>query len=154
MLDRIVFAFLYNNEARELQAQAFERIVYEDENPTYRNEYLTGAYELRNDTISAPVAISDPDTIKAMTEDLFFDFRGIRLDPSKAVDKVIRINWDFTGVGHRYGIEPENSVLIYAEDKDLPDADLRLSMTRDVPDEVIMGQTSFHPAIRSGNIKV
>ena len=89
-----------------------------------------------------------------MTEDLFFDYLGIRLDPSKAEGKTIRMNWNLTDVSRRYALELENSVLIYTKDKVLPDPDLSLEMPRRVLDQVIMGQVNFDMGIRSGEIKV
>jgi alkyl sulfatase BDS1-like metallo-beta-lactamase superfamily hydrolase len=153
LLDRVVFAFPDNKEARALEAQALEQMAYRSENPTWRNEYMMGAYELRNGPVLAPVAVNDPDTVKAMTEDLFFDYLGIRLDPSKAEGKLIKMNWNLTDVGRRYALELENSVLIYTKDKVLPDPDLSLEMPRGVLDQVIMGQADFDTGIMSGAIK-
>ena len=48
VLKHVVFADPTNQTARNLQADAFEQLGYQTENPTWRNEYLMGAYELRN----------------------------------------------------------------------------------------------------------
>jgi alkyl sulfatase BDS1-like metallo-beta-lactamase superfamily hydrolase len=47
VMDQVVFA-PDNQAARNLEADALEQLGYEAENPTWRNEFLMGAFELRN----------------------------------------------------------------------------------------------------------
>ncbi len=60
-----------------------------------------GAYELRNGIPQRPGygGSANPDTIRAMSIPLFFDFWGVRLNGEKADGKQIVINWRL----HRYG---------------------------------------------------
>ncbi len=48
VMNKVVFADPSNKAARELEADALEQLGYQTENPTWRNEYLMGAFELRN----------------------------------------------------------------------------------------------------------
>ena len=56
VMNHVVFADPKNREARELQAEALEQLGYQAENPTWRNEFLMGAFELRN---GVPSALAD-----------------------------------------------------------------------------------------------
>ena len=55
VLRHAVFADPENDEARLLQADAFEQLAYQAESGPWRDIYLTGAQELRNGSINVPV---------------------------------------------------------------------------------------------------
>jgi alkyl sulfatase BDS1-like metallo-beta-lactamase superfamily hydrolase len=48
ILDRLVFAEPDNQGAKDLLADAYEQLGYQQENPGLRNAFLAGAYELRS----------------------------------------------------------------------------------------------------------
>ncbi len=62
--NKVVFAEPENGAARELGARVLEQLGYQAENPTWRNEFLNGALELRQGapkisvdaTLTAPVS--------------------------------------------------------------------------------------------------
>ena len=47
ILNKLVYAEPQNQAAKDLLADVFEQIGYQQENPGLRNSYLAGAYELR-----------------------------------------------------------------------------------------------------------
>jgi len=130
VMDRVVFADPNNKEARDLEADALEQLGYQAENPTWRNEFLMGAFELRNGVPKLGAAsIVSPDTIKAMPAEMLLDYMGIRLDGPKAAKQApLTLNWDL-GNGTKYLLEVKNGVLIYSQDRqaDKPDATLHAS---------------------------
>ncbi len=131
VMNKVVFADPSNKAARDFEADALEQLGYQTENPTWRNEYLMGAYELRNGVPKVKgVNTVTPDAIAAMSPDLLLDFMGIRLNGPKAEGKHTVINWDL-GNGKKYGIELRNSVLIYTEGVTLANPDATLSMSKD-----------------------
>jgi alkyl sulfatase BDS1-like metallo-beta-lactamase superfamily hydrolase len=74
-----------NQAAKDLLADNFEQIGYQQENPDLRNSFLNGAYELRNGIPQGQTAqTTSADTIQAMTTGLWLDFLGIRMDSRKA----------------------------------------------------------------------
>ena len=82
-----------NAEAKDLLADVFEQLGYQQENPGLRNSYLAAAYELRSgipqgETVDA----SSPDVIRAMSTELFLNFLGIRMDSRKAEGMRFTIN--------------------------------------------------------------
>lgn len=155
VMDQVVFADPDNKTARELEADALEQMGYQTENPTWRNEFLVGAFELRNGVPKIPMAgVATPDVVKAMSTDMLLDYMGIRLDSEKAAGKRLRINWVQPDSGTKYAIELENSVLIYTPNKQLPDADATLTMNRDDFAEMIMGGSTLDKQIQAGKAKV
>jgi alkyl sulfatase BDS1-like metallo-beta-lactamase superfamily hydrolase len=89
VMSQVVFADPENEEARLLEADALEQLGYQAEAGTWRNWYLQGAWELRNGIpVSPGTGGSDsPDTLKAMSIPLFFDYWGVRLNAEKADGK-------------------------------------------------------------------
>src|SRR5262249_22311189 len=96
MVNHVVLADPKNKAARALQADTLEQLGYQAENGTWRNFYLTGAMELRKGVQKLPAAVTaSPDTVRAMSLDLFFDYVGVRLNgPRAAAAKKAVINMD------------------------------------------------------------
>jgi alkyl sulfatase BDS1-like metallo-beta-lactamase superfamily hydrolase len=155
VMNHVVFAYPDNAEARNLEADALEQLGYRTENATWRNEFLMGAYELRNGVSAVIETMSvSPDALKALTLDQYFDFMGIRLNGPKADGKKISLNWNFTDVGEQYAVELENSVLIYTSNKQLASADLTITLTRATLDAISLQKTTFAEEVVSGAIKI
>jgi linear primary-alkylsulfatase len=151
--NHVVFADPNNQEARSLQADALEQLGYQAEASTWRNNYLTASYELRNGVPATPTTAS-PDVLTALTIPMFFDFMGVRLNGPKADGKVIVINWDFTDVGEKYVLNLENSALTYMPDKQAANADATFTLTRAALNAITLGKTTFEKEIVAGNIKI
>ena len=76
---------------------------YQSEAATWRSAYLVGAMEPRNGVPKIAAASSaNSDTLKAVSNDLFFDFLGVRLDAAKADGKHLVINWNVTDSNERF----------------------------------------------------
>ncbi len=80
ILNKLVYAEPKNQAAKDLLADVFEQIGYQKESPSVRNSFLAAAYELRHGIPGGvPPKSTGPDTIRAMSTDLWLDFLGIRL---------------------------------------------------------------------------
>lgn len=55
VLKHVVFADPQNTKARNLAADALEQLGYQAESGPWRNEFLVGAYELRNGLLKNPL---------------------------------------------------------------------------------------------------
>ncbi|MEU9394615.1 alkyl sulfatase dimerization domain-containing protein [Streptomyces sp. NPDC048324] len=93
VLGHVVFADPDNAEARRLQADAFEQLGYGSENGTWRNFYLTGAYELRHGPLGTPAAAAAPDVLAALTLEQLFDALAIRVNGPRSWDADIIVRW-------------------------------------------------------------
>ncbi|MEV7320457.1 alkyl sulfatase dimerization domain-containing protein [Streptomyces sp. NPDC093970] len=92
-----VFADPDHAEARALQADALEQLGYGSENGTWRNFYLTGAYELRNGQVGTPTVTASPDVVAALSLDQLFDALAIRVDGPRSWDADITVRWNVAG---------------------------------------------------------
>ncbi len=132
VVNHLVFADPENREARLLQASALEQMGYQTENATWRNFYLTGAMELREespgDAGEAGVSAS-ADFVKAMPADMVIDFLAVHVDPEKARGVAVTVNVDFGDSGQKHVLELRNSVLNHVSGRleDGADVTLRLS---------------------------
>lgn len=154
VVNHVVFADPDNKAARNLQADALEQLGYQAESGPWRNFYLTGAKELREGVKQLPTPnTASPDTVRAMTPELFFDYLGVRLNPAKAGDAKAVLNFDFGDTG-KYLIELENGVLNHTADRQAPNADATVTLSRDTLNDIILQETKLGDAIASGAVKV
>ncbi|MGS0727995.1 alkyl sulfatase dimerization domain-containing protein, partial [Shewanella sp. 0m-11] len=154
VMKHAVFANPDNQAAKELLADAFEQLGYQAESGPWRSVYLQGAYELRNGVPSAGgTQTATPDTIRAMTPEMLFDFLAIRLDSSKAEGKLLNINIDFTDLNSKYTLTLENAVLHHSKNQvDNPDVALEMSMK--TMNSIQLKELSFDEAIKNGDVKI
>jgi alkyl sulfatase BDS1-like metallo-beta-lactamase superfamily hydrolase len=73
VMKHVVFANPSNQEAKNLQADAFEQLGYSFESGTWRNIFLSGAEELRNGTIGMQLGDS-ANILNNMLPTLIFDY--------------------------------------------------------------------------------
>lgn len=154
VVKNVVFADPNNKAARDLEADALEQLGYQAEAGPWRNFYLTGAKELREGVAKLPTPnTASPDTVRAMSLDLFFDYMGVRLNGPKAADAHMTLNFDFGGNG-KYIVELENGVLNHTGNAQSAKADATLTMSRDTLNNIILQQTSLDDAVKNGGVKV
>jgi alkyl sulfatase BDS1-like metallo-beta-lactamase superfamily hydrolase len=154
VMKHVVFAEPNNEQARQLLADTLEQLGYQAENGTWRNEYLMGAFELRNGIPKLPPIVNSLDLLKAMTVPMYFDYLGVRLNGPRARGKRILLNWNFTDVKEQYTLRLENGALTYTPEKQVPDADATLTLTREALDKINTGAMTFEQAIKDGTIQI
>lgn len=145
--NHVVFADPNNQPAKDLVADALEQLGYQAESGPWRNFYLTGAKELREGVKKLPTPnTASPDTVRAMSLDLFFDYLGVRLNAEKAGDAHIVLNFDF-GADGKYLVELENGVLNNTKDKQADEADATVTLTRADLNSIALGETKLDQAV-------
>ncbi|GAB1645316.1 alkyl/aryl-sulfatase [Krasilnikovia sp. MM14-A1259] len=156
LVDHLVFTDPTNTAARELQADALEQLGYQCENGTWRSLYLSGAHELRNGVFhGVELTVATPDTIRAMSLDLYFDYLGIRLNADKAAKLPTRtLNWEFTDTDQTYAVTVRHAALTYRAGRGLPDPDATITLTRALLDQISIGDTTFEQAINNGALRI
>ncbi|WP_395245110.1 alkyl/aryl-sulfatase [Agromyces sp. MMS24-K17] len=152
---KVVYADPRNAEARELNAAALEQLGFQQENPTWRNAFLHGAYELRNGVPQIALGVASPDTVAAMTPEMLLDYVGIRLDGPAAASEHRRIRWELGG-DRAFLLELRNGVLIYTELGlgDHPEVDATLTASKADFAAVVMGAQSVEEAREAGTFHV
>jgi alkyl sulfatase BDS1-like metallo-beta-lactamase superfamily hydrolase len=124
-----VFADPDDRPARELLAEALERLGFGAENATWRNAYLTGARELRATAIEHTDL--DPSGLApALTTTQLFDSVAIRVVGDRAWDHRFSIAWRFTDTDEQFHMELSNGALIHHPSTGDRDVDLTVTLTR------------------------
>jgi alkyl sulfatase BDS1-like metallo-beta-lactamase superfamily hydrolase len=155
ILNKLVYAEPQNQAAKDLLADVFEQIGYQQENPGLRNSFLAGAYELRSGipTGASPKS-SGPDVVRAMSTELFLDFLGIRMDSRKAAGMELTINLITPDNGEKFAIELSNTTLTNIKGYQASDPDLTLTINRKDLDQTMMGAKTLEAQIQDGTAKV
>lgn len=124
-----VFADAGSTEARNVLAEALQRLGYGAENATWRNCFLTGAQELRHGVRPTALSLS-AGLAGAMTVTQLFDTIAIRVDGPRAAGTALSILWHFTDGDGDYWMELSNGVLIHHPTGRARQADLTVTLTR------------------------
>ena len=157
ILNKLVQAEPNNQKAKDLLADVFEQIGYQQENPGLRNSFLAGAYELRSGIPSgASPDSSGPDMLRAMSTELFLDFIGIRMDSKKAEAAGLKFGMNLITPdnGEKFAIELSNATFTNVEGFQLSNPDLTLTINRSDLVPVMAGQRTLAAQIADGKAKV
>ncbi|MFT0609428.1 alkyl/aryl-sulfatase [Rhodococcus qingshengii] len=158
VLNYVVFAEPDNVEAKNLQADTFEQLGYGAENGTWRNFYLTGAYELRNGSVGTPTVAAAPDITAALSVSQVFDAVSLRVDGVRAAGSHIVVDWNITDENIVHRTELSNGVLIHFDveggSADAGSVDAMFSLSRRDLLGVLLGGVDLGAEIANGTISV
>jgi len=155
IVNKLVQAEPQNQAAKDLLADVFEQIGYQQENVGLRNSFLAAAYELRSGIPQGEtVDSSSPDVIRAMSTELFLNFLGIRMDSRKAEGMRFTINLITPDNGERFLIEMENATLTNIQGFLADKPDLTLTINRSDLEQTMMGARTLETQIADGTAKV
>lgn len=126
----IIFADPGNEDARYLCADALEQLGYQAESGTWRNAYLSAAFELRNGTNNdtSACATGSEDAVAHMTPEMIFDYLGILVDTSLIQDLSCIINVIIPE--GTYVINVKNGVILYRKAEPAKGADVTWTTDR------------------------
>jgi alkyl sulfatase BDS1-like metallo-beta-lactamase superfamily hydrolase len=154
ILDKLVQAEPDNQAAKDLLADAFEQLGYQQENPGLRNSFLAGAYELRSGIPQGAFAsTSSPDVIRAMSTELFLNFLGIRMDSRKAEGLRFTINLITPDNGEKFIVELDHATLTNIKGYLAEKPDLTLTINRADLELTMMGAKTLEAQIADGTCK-
>ncbi|MFO1090084.1 MAG: alkyl sulfatase dimerization domain-containing protein [Hyphomicrobiales bacterium] len=154
ILNKLVLAEPHNQDAKDMLADAFEQLGYQQENPGLRNSFLAAAYELRTGIPSGEMAnSSSPDVVRAMSTELFLNFLGIRMDSRKAEGMRFTINLVTPDNGEKFIVEMENATLTNIAGFQAPNPDLTLTINRADLERTMSGEAKLDEQIKSGVAK-
>lgn len=155
VVNHVVFANPDNQEARNLQADALEQLGYQAESGPWRNFYLSGAKELRQGVTKTAIPDTvSPDTIRAMDTSLIFDYMGIKLNSQKAENQSIALNLVFPDIKQKYVLELTNGTLHNVVGYQLETADAKVTMNREVLNQILLKQKTVQQAIDNKDITI
>jgi alkyl sulfatase BDS1-like metallo-beta-lactamase superfamily hydrolase len=155
ILNKLVQAEPQNQAAKDLLADVFEQIGYQQENVGLRNSFLAACFELRSGIPQGEVVdSSSPDVIRAMTTELFLNFLGIRMDSRKAEGLRFTINLVTPDNGEKFLIELENATLTNIKGVQTDNPDLTLTINRSDLEQTMTGAKTLEAQIKDGTAKV
>ena len=131
------------------------KLGYQAESGPWRNFYLTGAQELRNGVVKGPTPnTASPDTVRAMTPEMFFDYLAVHINGEKAGTAKAVFNIDLGNDGGKYKLELENGVLNHTADAEAKDADATIALDRATLNKIILKEETLKQAEDKGEVKV
>jgi alkyl sulfatase BDS1-like metallo-beta-lactamase superfamily hydrolase len=96
---------------------------------------------------------ASPDTVRAMTLEMYFDYLSVRLNREKAAKAKAVFNFDFGDAG-KYVLEMENGVLNHTANRQADHANATVTLSRDTLNKIILQETKLADAIQSGDVKI
>lgn len=150
VVNHVVFADPDNKAARELQADTLEQLGYQSESGPWRNFYLTAAKELRGGVLNLPAPnTASPDTIRAMSMPLFFDYLGVRLNGEKAGDRSMNFQFEVTDEDETWTLMLRHGTISHRKGAaDSPDASV--AVARSDFNDVMLGASQLTDLIEAG----
>ncbi len=151
ILNKLLYAEPNNTECKQLLADVFEQIGYQQESPSVRNSFLAAAFELRTGIPEGfSASTTSPDVLRALTTEMFFDYVAIRMDASKVADIGFVANITHPDTGDELIIELSNSTLTTQAGFHAPDPDLGITIDRSDFETLITGEATLSALIERG----
>ena len=127
VVNHVIFAEPDHADARELLADTYEQLGYGCENGTWRNFYLSGAYELREGKFGTPASTVSEDLVGALSPEMLFDAIAVTVDGPRAWDEKLSIDIAFSDSTDHYRLTLSNGVLTYTSAAKTDQAELTIS---------------------------
>ncbi len=104
-------------------------------------------------TLASMSSLAAPDIVRQLPVSKFFEAMTVRLDPLKSADVHLVVAFRITDAGRGYALEVRRGIAQLHES--LPaHVDVTLNLTLSELQRIILHQTSFADALKSGEIKV
>lgn len=155
IVNKLVYAHPENSDAKNLLADIFEQIGYQQESPSVRNSFLAAAFELRSGIPEgiAP-STSSVDVLWSLTTEMFFDFLAIRLDSSKVEDVEFVANVHHADTGEKLVVELSNATLTTQPGFAAAAPTFSMTIDRAEFERVIIGERDIPGLIEEGRATV
>lgn len=156
LLDHLVFADPGHEAGRLLQADTLEQLGYQAESGPWRDFYLSGAAELRQgppplDLPNRP----NPLLVAAMSLEQVFDALAVRLDGPRATELGrLVVEWRLPDLDRQVGVELSNGTLHARPDRTPTRADVVVTGTREVLDEMLARGRTPAELVAEGRLAV
>lgn len=112
LLNQLVFADPKNTQGRAQLADSYEQLGYQAEASTWRNMYLSAAFELRNGVSAGASPTRHADMISAIPTGLLLDSIATRLDPALVGKQRLLLNFNFKDRGEKARVTVGNAVMV------------------------------------------
>ncbi len=155
LLNHVVFAQPDNKNAIKLLARTYDQMGYMAEAATWRNSYLTAAYELRNGPPKKGIDRSYMiDMISQTPIERFLDAMAACLNGPDAENINLKINLVISDTKESFVLWIENAVLHHKKAPPVPNANATLTLTKDIFIKMIAGTAGVKDTLMSSNLKI
>jgi alkyl sulfatase BDS1-like metallo-beta-lactamase superfamily hydrolase len=150
-MNKLVQAEPSNAAAKDLLADCFLQLRYQQENPGLRTSFLVATCELRAG-IPQGVAVeaSSPNVIRAMSTELFLNFLAIRMDPRWAEGFAFLMNLVTPDNGEKFVVELSNATITDIQGSTTVNADLTLTINRSDQEVTMAGIKPLEEQLADG----
>ena len=154
VLRHAVFADPSCEEARLLQADAFEQLAWRAESGPWRDIYLSGAQELRHGSLSIEsVSRPRPELVTGMDLQQAFDLIAASLDGTAAATLgPLAINWHLADVADTARLELSNGTLHSRPGATHPAAEVTVHGDRSQLDRIFSSETTMADLLDEGAV--
>ena len=156
VLRHAVFADPDNQEARALQADAFEQLGYQAEAGPWRDVYLMGAMELRQGTLDVDFAVRPIlEAAQGMTVEQVFDYLAVRLDgPAAAGMGDRQFTWTMSDTDDVVRLTLSNGTLHAVVGRSAADPIAEVRGARAVLDELVATGNPLRARVDDGSVEI
>ena len=144
LLNHAVFADPANVSAKALLAKTYDQLGYQAESGPWRDEYLTGALELRHGAPEEPLPTGLVRGLLAATPiERFLELIAATVDGPAASGKDLVINIQLTDTDRHFVVAVHNGVMRHRESPPREAANATLRITRPMLIAILTKQVSF-----------
>jgi alkyl sulfatase BDS1-like metallo-beta-lactamase superfamily hydrolase len=155
ILNKLLYAEPDNADVKDLLADVFEQLGYQQESPSVRNSFLAAALELRSGIPRGAIpAVTSPDVLRALTTEMFFDYLAIRMDSSKVEDAAFTANVRHPDTGEELVVELSNATLTTQVGFQSDHATVTIVVDRVDFEQVMLGDSTLEELLGSGAVDV
>ncbi len=155
LLNQVVFAQPDHAEGRALLARTYDQLGYASESATWRNSYLTAAFELRHGPPTKGVSrASAIDMLRNTPTERFLDAMAASLDGPSAGGSSLEINLVLTDAKESHVLWIRNAVLHHRKAPPAADANATLSMTKELFVRMLAGTAGAKDVLLGRDVSV
>lgn len=147
-LNKLVYAEPQNIKAKDLLADCYEQIGYQNESASVRNSFLAAAFELRHGipTGNTPKTVMS-NMSHSMPTSLWLNSLAIMLDTKKINNLKILMNLIIPDKKEKFIVEISNSTLTNIQNVQAKNPDITLTINRIEFEKIINGETTLNKLI-------
>ena len=155
LLNHVVFAEPVNEKAIELLARTYEQMGYMAEAATWRNSYLTAAFELRKGPPKKGIDKSNViDMLMQTPTEYFLDAMAAGLDGPSAEGKDLTINLVISDTGESHVLWIENAVLHHKKAAPAANANATITLTKNLFIKMVAGTAGVKDTLMNSELKI
>ncbi len=150
-----MYAEPQNQTAKDLLADTYEQLGYQQESLALRNSFLSGAKDLPDGIVPVHAAkVGSADFVRGTSTEMFLDYLGVQMDSRKVEGMVFKINLVTPDNGERFIVDLSNATLTTIAGYQAPDTDLTLTIDRRDIEDWMIGAATFQDKVAAGKARL